>query len=527
MTAAATGKLTMSVPATGRCVRTLGGVILAGLAIAAPAAASTPSPNLSYPQAVVLVSGVESLTPFTTPAPSCSGQEGSAWSPEIAPTLRAAQLAVFTAPVAPNGQANPSCTAGGPDVTPAMEINSNGDINANGLALAQFLSFLAQNYGVEQVQLVVHSDGGLWSRSAITQELALGGSSLDVPSIMSLTTIGTPQTGSFVADVGTEAGNFPCTETLRCAEIHAIANDVFTRLGETAFYELSSPFLMTWNPQQQIEGCPVTAIAGTAENDTKYFSGAGPYYNPSDGLVGEASALNEDATALDGSDIPPAPGLNIVSRLTFPDYHTASLGSPDELSDPAVAAAALAAVQAGSSTPCNVAAASTPPSAPASPPAAPVNVGLQLHTATTVDGNDTLPAPRAGDAVITLGRHARITCHGRRLVSRAVRGHRELRLTLPDRCRHRLAVNHGKALLLRLVHGVRLGVVIDGDRFQVRVREGHLSRMRVDARIRRTWRHVPLDRHGRGRLPRHATALRVSGRLKDGKLASAVAFLSR
>ncbi|HEY0277132.1 MAG TPA: hypothetical protein VGC32_02570 [Solirubrobacterales bacterium] len=498
---------------------------VAAFGVGAPATrAATASPAAGYPEAVVLVSGVESLTPFTTPSPACAGQEGNAWSPEVAPTLRAAGLAVFTAPVAPNGESNPSCTAGGPEVTPAMEINSDGEVNANGLALARFLSFLAQSYGVQRVQLVAHSDGGLWSRSAITQELALEESSLAVPSIMSMTTIGTPQTGSFVADVGTQASNFPCTEKLRCAAIHAIAKDVFESLGETALYQLSSPFLMTWNPQQQIEGCPITAIAGTADDDTKFFSGASLYYNPSDGLVGEASAFNQGAAALNGSEIPPAPGLNIVTRLTFPDWHTASLGTPDELSDPAVAEAALAAVQVGSTTPCNVAASSPPPSAPSTPP---VTVSLEMRTATTTDPSSRLPRPRRGDAIITLGRHPRITCQGRRLISRPVRDRPELRLTIPDRCHNRLVVHRGTAVLLRVVPGVRLAVTIHGARVHVRVDRGHLDHLHAEARTGRAWHHLRLGLRGRGRLPRHAIALRVSGRLEDGELASAVAFVAR
>jgi hypothetical protein len=498
---------------------------VAAFGVGAPVArAGTPSPAVSYPEAVVLVSGVESLTPFTTPSPACAGQEGNAWSPEVAPTLRAAGLAVFTAPVAPNGESNPSCTGGGPEVTPAMEINSDGEVNANGLALARFLSFLAQSYGVQRVQLVAHSDGGLWSRSAMTQELSLAEPSLAVPSIMSMTTIGTPQTGSFVADVGTEASNFPCTEKLRCAAIHAIAKDVFENLGETALYQLSSPFLMTWNPQQQIEGCPITAIAGTADDDTKLFSGASLYYNPSDGLVGEASAFDEGAAALDGSEIPPAPGLNIVTRLTFPDWHTASLGTPDELSDPAVAEAALAAVQAGSTIPCNVAASDSPPGAPSTPP---VTVGLEMHTATTTDPSRRLPRPRRGDAIITLGRHPRITCQGHRLTSRPVRGLAELTLTIPDRCHKRLVVHRGRAVLLRLVPGVRLSVVIHGAGIHVRVSRGHLSHLHAEARILRTWHHLRLSPSGVGKLPRRAIALRVSGRLPNGELASAVAFVAR
>src|SRR5436190_857207 len=72
-------------------------------------------------------------------------------------------------------------------------INSNGDLNTNGQALGQFFAFLRDNYGVTKIDVVGHSDGGLWSRSAITQQSNYPG-----VGVTSLTTLGTPHTGSFV-----------------------------------------------------------------------------------------------------------------------------------------------------------------------------------------------------------------------------------------------------------------------------------------------------------------------------------------
>jgi triacylglycerol lipase len=485
--------------------------LLLTLALSAPASAA------SYPNAIVLVSGVESLTPFTTPDPSCDGQEGNAWSPMVAPTLKAAQLAVFTAPVAPNEKSNPSCTAGGPDVSASMEINSNGDVNANGLALSQFLTFLQQSYGVASVQLVGHSDGGLWSRSAITQQQA-------GPAILSLTTIGTPHTGSWVADVATHASNFPCTglkNGSRCAAARAIAKIVFAVVGETALYELSSPYLETWNPQQVIGACPVTTLAGTASNDN-VFAGASLYYNPSDGLVGEASGLNQDAEALDGSTIPAAPGLAVVTRQTFPDYHTPALGEPDELSDAALAAVVLAAVQSGAASTITC---GPVPEAPPPPPPPPATVGVQLHTAAAPGAGGQLPPTQPGDAIVATSR-TRVSCDRRRVASHAVRGHAELQLTIPGRCRRGLTARGGKALLLRGVHGTRLELVLRGDRVRVVERKGHLRHIRADARVDRRWRRLALDAKLRGKLPRHATGVRIRGRLEGGRHASGVAILS-
>jgi hypothetical protein len=39
---------------------------------------------------VVLVSGFTTSTPFSTPDPSCAGNEGDTWSISVAPALKAA-----------------------------------------------------------------------------------------------------------------------------------------------------------------------------------------------------------------------------------------------------------------------------------------------------------------------------------------------------------------------------------------------------------------------------------------------------
>ena len=165
------------------------------LALAVPATALASS-------AVVLVSGFDTATPFTVPLPSCAAQAGPTWGATTgtAASLRAAGEQVFTAPVA-NAGGSPGlpCTGPGGAVPPAADvIDSNGDVNANGAALTRFLQFLSTNYGVTSVDLVGHSDGGLWSRSAITQMRAADAG----PNLQSLTTLGTPHRGSTVADWG-------------------------------------------------------------------------------------------------------------------------------------------------------------------------------------------------------------------------------------------------------------------------------------------------------------------------------------
>jgi len=176
-------------------------------------------PTTTAVLAVVLVSGFDTSTPFSTPACPTSGR-GSTWSPATSPaaTLTAAGLPVFTAPVANGGQAPPASCLGGqtPDIPSggSMVINSNGELAANQQALVNFLQFLNTSYGITHVALVGHSDGGLWSRAAITQ-LRDDGSPVTVDS---LTTIGTPHIGSFGADlavaIAADGGSSPTRRKL-------------------------------------------------------------------------------------------------------------------------------------------------------------------------------------------------------------------------------------------------------------------------------------------------------------------------
>ncbi len=490
---------------------------LASLIVAAAILGTAgPASAASYPDAIVLVSGVESSTPFSTPDPSCAGQEGKAWSPEVAKTLRAQGFSVFTAPVTNKPVLPPSCNPDGPDVGASETVDSNGDIDANGRALLAFLSFIEANYGVTSVQLVGHSDGGLWSRSAIAKADQAG-----LP-ITSLTTIGTPHTGSFLADVAVGASNFPCGDTLpdklRCATIGLIAKRVFKNIGQTAITQLSSPFLMGWNAQQGIGSCPVTLIAGTKVDDTKDFPDASTYYTPSDGLVGLASAFNQGVPALDGSTIPAAPGLNVVTRTSFPDTHTPALGQPDELSDPAVAAAVATAVGAGSTAPC----APAPSPAPPTPPVVPVHV----WTASTPGHLGRFALSARGDAIFTT-RRGTVRCGHGRVESHPVRSDPRLKVSYPGRCRGRLSADPGGALLVHAVRRISLAVKPIGRLVRIVERRGRLREMKVEVRAGKRWRRAALDDRGRVKVGRRASALRISGLVgKGGRPASGTVFLA-
>jgi pimeloyl-ACP methyl ester carboxylesterase len=93
-----------------------------------------------------------------------------------------------------------------------MTIDSYGDIDENGVRLARFLKWV-QSEGVTRVWLVGHSNGGMWSRSAMDHRADLVGLQ-----IASITTIDTPHNGSMIADLAQVVRGYryvPCF-TLDC-----------------------------------------------------------------------------------------------------------------------------------------------------------------------------------------------------------------------------------------------------------------------------------------------------------------------
>ena len=471
-------------------------------ALALPASALASS-------AVVLVSGFDSHTPFTTPLPSCATQTGPTWNSPAgtSATLRAAGEQVFTAPVANSGASPGSpCTSSGGAVPPASDVlDSNGEVDVNGAALMHFLQFLDTNYGVTNVSLVGHSDGGLWSRSAITQMRA----GATGPVVQSLTTLGTPHTGSFGADLAELVTDGKCelsnpTEQLLCQALLSVINRVFADLGPTAIRELSSSFLEGWNPQQTI-GCPVSVAAGTFVKVPVIGSLLPRYYNPSDGIVGQASALARASTSLDGTTIP-GPGIpNVISLGSFPVVHTADLsflGTTNTLTnDPAIGMAVLAAVQAGATRP---ACASPGFAAPAPQPQRAVRV-RQPFSALGIGRGRQGGRGSGHREVAFLLRGGSIRCGHRPVRSVPLLGSRRVRIAVV-RCSARLRIR-GRVLLLGRDPARRVLVVSRrGRALRVRVNGPTLRRLRVQVRVRGSWRRV---HHGVIRLPRGTRTVTV------------------
>ena len=255
--------------------------------------------------AVVIVSGGDAVSPFTTPTQACAtGLAAGNTDTALREFLLARGHDVYTSP-AMNAR-GPVVDQGGfgpfggmpvtlPDI---MTVNSTGDIDLAGEHLARFLGYLNSEHGVSAVHLVAHSMGGLFSRAAIRVL-----KSTDSPvRVLSLTTLGTPWTGSLVGDF--VIGDATLAD---CAghEFTEMVVTEFTKRAATlpvgAAQQVTARYLMGeggWNEAQAgvLDGVPVTLIGAT------YFSADGaPQYWPHDGFVSEFSAL---ATGISDAVLP-------------------------------------------------------------------------------------------------------------------------------------------------------------------------------------------------------------------------------
>ncbi|HST38695.1 MAG TPA: hypothetical protein VLK58_04265 [Conexibacter sp.] len=516
--------------------------LLACLAAAVIALAAAPSLATAAPapgSAVVFVSGFTTTTPFTSSAPQCAGQEGPTWSaPTGAPALlRAAGYAVFTAPIGNHGETAAPCVAPGQPVpSSSATIDSNGDVDANGQALLTFLSFLRTSYGITSVQLVGHSDGGLWSRSAFTQYPT---ATAPTPTVRSLTTLGTPHTGSFAADLAEYVHGGQCDTTgieqEICQLLLPVLDDLIANLGDDAVKELSSSYLAGWNRQQSI-GCPVTVVAGTYVSLPSWIGWAVPsYYFPDDGVVGEASGLNESSWSLTVQRIPAAP-FQTVDGGAYPVVHSGTLssllGTPNTLTNYAAIATAVQASIASppGSAPC-AGGSSGPAAAAAATAAAKASSGTVRTRFATLLAPDRSGrfAARPRDVALLPAR-AGIRCGSRSLTAVPLLGSRRLRVAVLPRCRGGIVVRGGRALIVRPDGAARsLEVGWNGATVRAAVRGRGLREVRIETKRGGRWR--PLPRSGRALLPLTPAGARVPVRAiardADGRRFVATAQLAR
>jgi hypothetical protein len=271
-------------------------------------------------QAVVIVSGGDATSPFTTPDQACTtGLAAGNTDTALRDDLLKHGYTVYTSPaLAGRGQVVDQAGFGPFGICPItlpenVTVNSTGSIDTAGEHLARFLNWLHTEKGVTDVDLVTHSMGGLYSRAAI-RVLTTTNSPVH---IRSLTTIGTPWQGSYLSDYANDI--IPLTDCLGDTFCETAMNGMKTevrRLMAGSGREVNQAYLMGkdgWNEFQSgvLDKIPVVLIGG--KKFTAPGGQANPAVWPNDGLVALQSAL---ATNISDSVLPHR------ACLTFDDTHS-------------------------------------------------------------------------------------------------------------------------------------------------------------------------------------------------------------
>ena len=257
--------------------------------------------NRATSTAVVIVSGLASTTPFTTTGAGCAtGLAAGGTATALRAHLLGKGDAVYTAPAAAGrGQVHDQIGSGAFGICPTtppetMTIDTTGSIDLAGEHLARFLDWLRTDTGVQEVDLVGHSMGGLYARAAI-RALAEIGSPVKVRSLIA---IGTPWQGSYLADHAD--GTVPLDDCLGDAmcesQMTGYARDIAAAFVSGSARELSQAYLMGiggWNQWQAgvLADIPVVLIAG---NRFTKPGAVNPAVWPNDGIVALRSALAQD-----------------------------------------------------------------------------------------------------------------------------------------------------------------------------------------------------------------------------------------
>lgn len=248
--------------------------------------------------AVVVVSGGDATSPFTSPDQACAtGLAAGNTDTAIREFLLSKGYTVYTAPaMAGRGQVVDQTGFGAFGVCPvtlpeSMTINSTGSIDTAGENLARFINWLHAEKGVTEIDLVGHSMGGLFSRAAIR---VLASTGTDVK-VRSLTTIGTPWQGSYLSDYANDLiqmsqcqGNKLCESAM--TQFKARVLELMAGAGR----EVNTAFLTGahgWNEFQSgvLDQIPVVLIAGNKFTAPKPAANSAVW--PNDGLVATESAL--------------------------------------------------------------------------------------------------------------------------------------------------------------------------------------------------------------------------------------------
>ncbi len=455
------------------------------------------------PDAVVLVSGITTTTPFTSPGAVCTGKypRGTTWTYHGA-RFAAAGYRVYTAPVnfgAGPVKSDPPQFSGCPSQLPAsMTINSRGDIYADARALASFIGYLHSHFGVNTVRFVAHSYGGLWTRGA----MRLASADFPAVQVQSITTLGTPHLGSFMADIGEAVDPSLCGTDLGCRAIAYLMIAFRDSYFEPAMSQVTAAAVAQWNPGQgaSLKGIPLTAIGGDAVSIKGLTS---PYISPNDLLVGIQSAqavgLQANGVIPELSCFPAFPDVHSNTFLPFVPSVKHSL-----LNDPQIATdveQTLAGQPPATACP-NPA---FPPTLTGGPPfirgVARNQVTVPLRTAGRPSGAQT--ARSASESAVIIRSGTSVTCDGRKLASMPFMGSTRLRVIPQPRCNGPLRTSQQDKMLFLADAPGSATFRVQGRRIHISIR-GSLSHRKLAVAIRRGRRFVAerLD---------HQHSLRVSG----------------
>ncbi len=496
------------------------GLMFAGIAANSAAAASTPT------DAVVLVSGITTTTPFTTPSAVCTGRypRGLTWTYDGA-RFAAAGYRVYTAPVnygAGPVKPNPRQFSGCPGQLPAsMTINSRGDIYANARALASFIAYLHSKFAVNTVRFVAHSYGGLWTRGA----MRLASSLFGAVQVQSITTLGTPHLGSFMADIGEAVDPSLCGSDDSCKTLAYLLIAFRESYFEPAMSQITAAAVAQWNLGQgaSLDGIPLTAIGGDAISIRGLSS---PYISPNDLLVGIESA---QAVGLQASGIIP----ELSCFPAFPDVHSNTFLPfvPDVkyslLDDPRIASD-VEQTLAGSPPTAGCPNPPFPPSLVGRPPFVRGVTRSQITVPLRIAGRPAVAqtARNASESAIVIRSGTQVTCKGRRLASVPFLTSTRIRVIPQPRCNGSLRVTkkHGMLFLADAPDSATFRV--QGRRIYIRVR-GPASHRKLAVAVKRGHRFVArrLDHRQSLHIARgiQTVTLRVALAQRDGRAAVAVA----
>ncbi|WP_163888512.1 hypothetical protein [Mycolicibacterium hippocampi] len=252
--------------------------------------------------AVVIVSGGAAVSPFTTPQDGCaSGLAAGNTDTALRGYLLDAGYTVYTSPaMAGRG---PVTDQGGfgafgdcPITLPEnMTVDSTASIDLAGEHLARFLTHLHDTRGVDVVDVVGHSMGGLYSRAAFRVLQGLG----SPVRIRSLTTLGTPWQGTYLSDYANGLSPVSdCAGDAFCEQAAADFEAEMLRLQTGSAREVNQGYLMGpqgWNEYQAgvLDQIPVVLIAGARFTRPEPVN---PMTWPNDGLVSRHSALATDVS---------------------------------------------------------------------------------------------------------------------------------------------------------------------------------------------------------------------------------------